>query len=449
MSAVLDTSASPPYTCLLCRRKFPCAEALTRHELTSDLHQQNLERQDEIVQKQKQDVYVGIMALRQQLHELAGATQQPDGNTSNRQTQLEIQLRQLLGEFGQAQEMLEYSRHAREAKVLACEGAEPRRKHCQAHTGCLAVEVGACSWQGGKESQEDRYILNLELSGPAGVPIIGCCVLDGHAGSTCVDHIVERLQGALQAAISAKPTLTEENLKHAVSEACLRVDAEFLAIARQKDLMDGSTMILALMYEASSMGSRVQNSCRLLVANVGDSRAVLCRAGAAVAGGADQLAAVRLSQDHKPDRPDEKQRIQSRGGVVDFHGVWRVFMPSPVRFGGRLIPRWGLAVSRAFGDLLLKEPERYDCNHVTPGGLLTAEPECTSLELNPQTDRFFILACDGVWDVLRDEDAVAVCAGQAGSELAAHALVRHAFAAGSGDNLTALVVALRPGAVTS
>merc|ERR1712226_1280054 len=127
----------------------------------------------------------------------------------------------------------------------------------------------------------------------------------------------------------------------------------------------------------------------------------------------------------------------------------RVFLPSAVTFGGRAIPRWGLAVSRSFGDLLLKEPERYGCeSSVAPGGLVTADPEIHVVDLDPSTDRFVVLACDGIWDVLRDEDASAVCASQAGAVPAAHALVRHAFAAGSGDNLTALVVAWQPALVS-
>jgi len=217
-----------------------------------------------------------------------------------------------------------------------------------------------------------------------------------------------------------------------VLEACQRTDSEFLAPARQLEAMDGSTMILGLLYEE-------EGKYRLLVANVGDSRAVLCRA----TDRRGQLGALRLSQDQKPDREDEKQRVQAKGGEVGFQGVWRIFLPEPVRFGGRLIPRWGLAVSRSFGDLLLKEPENYGCSKVTPGGLVSADPELHVVDVDPATDRFLVLACDGIWDVLRDEDAVAVCAGQAGAELAAHSLVRHAFAAGSGDNLTALVVSWR------
>ena len=45
---------------------------------------------------------------------------------------------------------------------------------------------------------------------------------------------------------------------------------------------------------------------RLVVANLGDSRAVLCRGGQAVA----------ASEDHKPMRIDEKKRIERAGGLV-------------------------------------------------------------------------------------------------------------------------------------
>lgn len=60
------------------------------------------------------------------------------------------------------------------------------------------------------------------------------------------------------------------------------------------------------------------------------------------------IAAIPLSIDHKPDRVDERQRIEEAGGFIIWAGTWRV--------GGVL------AVSRAFGDKFLKpyvvaEPE--------------------------------------------------------------------------------------------
>jgi protein phosphatase 1L len=53
------------------------------------------------------------------------------------------------------------------------------------------------------------------------------------------------------------------------------------------------------------------------------------------------FAAIAVSRDHKPDQTDERQRIEEAGGFVMWAGTWRV--------GGVL------AVSRAFGDKLLKQ----------------------------------------------------------------------------------------------
>merc|ERR1711862_458098 len=119
------------------------------------------------------------------------------------------------------------------------------------------------------------------------------------------------------------------------------------------------------------------------------------------------------------------------------------FMPGPAKFGGQLIARWGLAVSRSFGDLLLKEAEKYDCVGVVPGGLVISQPEIRITDLQPDVDRFAVLASDGVWDVVSNEDAVAICAAQPTAELAAQRLLRHTYASNTDDNITALVITWR------
>merc|ERR1711920_1065288 len=316
-------------------------------------------------------------------------------------------------------------------------------KRSEVHETCvgrLVVSVGAATWQGNKEVQEDRYIFDVELDAPEGQRIAGFIVLDGHSGSLCVDALVEWLPRNLQKCLSAKSAFTEEHLRQAVTEACVLTDDEFLTKAREREVLDGSTMILCLIYpddaRVSLDGSRNTGHCRLLIANLGDSRAVLCRSQNG------RLSAVRLSDDHKPGRADERRRIEAKGGVVDIQGVWRVFTPSPATFGGRSL-MWGLAVSRAFGDLLMKEPQRYGCAGAT-GALVTAVPEIHTYDLNPTEDRFLVLACDGIWDVLGDDDAVSVCIEHKSADQAAHALIRRSFESGSDDNLTAMVVAWQP-----
>lgn len=89
-------------------------------------------------------------------------------------------------------------------------------------------------------------------------------------------------------------------------------------------------------------------------------------------------AAHALSVDHKPNRVDERRRIENAGGVVVWAGTWRV--------GGVL------AVSRAFGDRLLK---RY----------VVAMPDLQEEDLTAE-DETVILASDGLWDVITNQDAI-------------------------------------------
>jgi len=139
-----------------------------------------------------------------------------------------------------------------------------------------------------------------------------------------------------------------------------------------------------------------QHRDRLLVANVGDSRAVLGRCDTARKGG---LKAVELTSDHKPSRADEKQRILAAGGKVDqlTFPVWngsggvRLMRGGPERvmdssgFGG-------LAMSRSLGDLSLRP-------------YVSSLPEVSERKLDAK-DRFLVLGSDGVWDQLSSQEAV-------------------------------------------
>jgi len=121
-----------------------------------------------------------------------------------------------------------------------------------------------------------------------------------------------------------------------------------------------------------------------------------------------------LSHDHKPNRPDEKQRIEQLGGCVLYNRVM-----------GRL------GVSRAFGDKSLKQ-------------YVTAEPEVVSVELTAG-DEILILACDGLWDVADMDTAGGLARTHSkskGLKAAAQALTTYAVRNGSNDNVTAMVVGL-------
>ncbi|WZZ40271.1 hypothetical protein YC2023_036530 [Brassica napus] len=109
----------------------------------------------------------------------------------------------------------------------------------------------------------------------------------------------------------------------------------------------------------------------LAVSNAGDCRAVISRGGVAEA----------LTTDHNPGQADELKRIEALGGYVDCcNGVWRI--------------QGTLAVSRGIGDRYLKE-------------WVIAEPETKTLRIKPEFE-FLILASDGLWDKVTNQEAVDV-----------------------------------------
>jgi serine/threonine protein phosphatase PrpC len=148
----------------------------------------------------------------------------------------------------------------------------------------------------------------------------------------------------------------------------------------------------------------------LHVANVGDSRVILGRAAA----GRDRLDAVPVSDDHKPDRPDEKARILAEGGRV--HAVeYEDGEPGPVRvwLGKMDIP--GLAMSRSLGDTVAH----------TVG--VVSEPEMHAVQLVP-SDKILLWASDGLWEFVSNEEALEIARKAGDPRKAVDALVAEAQA---------------------
>ncbi|EMC98100.1 hypothetical protein BAUCODRAFT_32096 [Baudoinia panamericana UAMH 10762] len=138
----------------------------------------------------------------------------------------------------------------------------------------------------------------------------------------------------------------------------------------------------------------------LYTANVGDARIVLCRNGKA----------LRLSYDHKGSDENEGKRIAGAGGLILNNRVNGV-----------------LAVTRALGDAYMKD-------------LVTGHPYTTETVIQPDIDEFLILACDGLWDVCTDQEAVDLVRNIQDPQAASKALVEHALARFSTDNLSCMIV---------
>ena len=157
---------------------------------------------------------------------------------------------------------------------------------------------------------------------------------------------------------------------------------------------------------------------KVFCANVGDSRAVLARKKESSGGqNSFKMVGIPLNRDHKADEPDEQQRILSSGGRVaayrDMNGnplgparVWHLHEDIP-----------GLAMSRSFGDQAAAEVG------------VNAIPEITEMNL-VEADKFMILASDGVWEFISNDQAVNIVMphyNNNSAEKAAEALIREAM----------------------
>jgi serine/threonine protein phosphatase PrpC len=149
----------------------------------------------------------------------------------------------------------------------------------------------------------------------------------------------------------------------------------------------------------------------LNIINTGDSRCVLCK----------NNLGVPLTKDHKPDWPDETNRITKLGGVIKLDGT-------TYRIGD-------LSVSRAFGD---KEAKQF----------VTHKPDLYIYKIT-EKDKFIIIACDGLWDVVSPQDAVNfVLTNCYDADMKytnqkvniARKLAERAIGLESGDNVTCIVV---------
>ncbi|KAK4586606.1 hypothetical protein RGQ29_023672 [Quercus rubra] len=148
----------------------------------------------------------------------------------------------------------------------------------------------------------------------------------------------------------------------------------------------------------------VKQGEHLVIANVGDSRAVL-----ATTSDDGHLVPLQLSIDFKPHLPQEAERIaQSKGQVFcldDEPGVHRIWRPNG--------ETPGLALSRALGDYCLKE-----------FGLISV-PDVTQRNITSR-DKFVILATDGLWDVISNQEAVQIVSSTPVREKSAKRLVEYA-----------------------
>lgn len=267
---------------------------------------------------------------------------------------------------------------------------------------------GEASIQGKRWEMEDEHIIIPNFRSPQE---FFAAVYDGHGGREVATYTLQHLHKYLDLA------LKESSPREALNKAFLLTDSDVM----RAHIDAGSTAVVAYL-----------NGNELYVANAGDSRAVLSRNGEA----------VRVSKDHKPEDPEEKERIEKLGGYVTTKQQTRV-----ARVNGEL------SLSRSIGDHFFDD--------VFMGiDLISANPFIKKIDLEKDDDAL-ILACDGVWDVMEDQEAIDLVRGILNRKVvdgpkgkiklwdfrskdAAEKLIDEALKKGSKDNITAIVLRLKP-----
>ncbi|XP_060942661.1 protein phosphatase 1B [Limanda limanda] len=261
---------------------------------------------------------------------------------------------------------------------------KPKTEKHNLHGEGNGLRYGLSSMQGWRVEMEDAH------TAVVGLPTMGMsdwsffAVYDGHAGSRvanyCSKHLLEHIlssssgargtQGSPASSDSSSGDApspvppTVDAVKVGIRTGFLRIDEHMRSFSDLRNGMDrsGSTAVGVLLSPE-----------HFFFINCGDSRAVLYRNS--------QVCFSTL--DHKPCNPRERERIQNAGGSVMIQRV-----------------NGSLAVSRALGD--------YDYKCVDGKGpteqLVSPEPEVYEMIRTTEQDQFVVLACDGIWDVMTNEE---------------------------------------------
>eukprot|EP00758_Cryptobia_borreli_P011991 Tbor_TRINITY_DN5708_c1_g2::TRINITY_DN5708_c1_g2_i3::g.19964::m.19964/K14803/PTC2_3; protein phosphatase PTC2/3 len=220
------------------------------------------------------------------------------------------------------------------------------------------LRVGCCGMQGWRKNMEDAHLSQLNLQGDPKSALFG--VYDGHNG-----NCVAKYCGLYMAEHLLNQVVEYEAKRYgdAFVKAYLDIDG---TLQNNPDYSDGGCTAVSVLLIDS----------KLICASAGDSRAILYRTDGEI---------VALSEDHKPSRPSEQERIRKAGGSVE---------------QGRVN---GLSLTRAIGDFSAKT----DTTRSLADQVITAKPDISETPLTPEKDKYLIIACDGVWDVVSNKECAA------------------------------------------
>lgn len=259
------------------------------------------------------------------------------------------------------------------------------------------MQASFCSHKGLRDQNEDNHniILNLTNKNDNINEIDFVAIYDGHGGK----HVSKYISNTLPVYFVNKSV--KYPLQHSyIIDVFNHLQQKISTIPESQ--FCGSTSITLSYY--------IKNNNKYFnITNLGDSKIVMCR----------NDVAIPLTKDHRPMWPCEKKRIEKLGGKIYFDGDdWRIK---------------DYSVSRAFGDIDSKP-------------FISHIPDLYKYKLD-KNDKFFIMACDGLWDYVSEQDSVNFVLATSfiknkrikDIKQIADKLAKYAFRKGSTDNVSIIV----------
>lgn len=232
----------------------------------------------------------------------------------------------------------------------------------------MKIIVQSYSTTGLRPHNEDTMDLinNLDKSIDTNIPIFYNGVFDGHGGGDVSKILVDKDKINIQKyfCLTTSPIAKELNRRNAFNNLTIKLFNRIQEKLKNSYISSntmGSTALIVLIYPKNGK----QDKFGLKVINLGDSRAITCN---------KYNIGIQLTLDHKPHLFCEKSRICQMGGIISESD------DDDPRING-------MSVSRSFGDLDNK--------------FISQVPDIYDYELFEE--KFIILACDGIWDVLQTQ----------------------------------------------
>ena len=265
----------------------------------------------------------------------------------------------------------------------------------------MSIRYGTYTIQGNREYQEDKIsVVSLNLLNIEKCSLIILC--DGHSGDFCSIKTCEILPKII---LNKLKNISKYENSNSIINLLRKSIYEMDLFFEKMNENSGSTCVFCLFLNS-----------KLFIGNIGDSRCII---------GNIYNKIIYTTIDHKPNNINEKLRIESNGGYVLLQDTYRVYINNQVG---------GLAISRVFGDIPYKIRNIVSCEaDIVLKNIITS-------------NEIIILASDGLWDVLSNEDVLKFVNARLNkyrlTEISKQ-LVNYAYYIGSMDNITVILAKIK------